>query len=175
MNSKPHILNLMILAVAVLLGGCTEPTPVAEKYDTSPFMLTSEPYGATEVIAARESAKDKEEIVIVGRIGGDLNPWVEGVAAFTIVDSSIRACSDETPDGETCSCKTPWDYCCEIDKLPKSMVLVKFVDSDGKVIAHDAKGNFGVKELDTVIVKGKVKRDEGGGLAVLASGMYVRK
>ena len=55
------------------------------------------------------------------------------------------------------------------------MVLVKFVDENGKVIPHDAKDNFGVSELDTVVVKGTVKRDEGGGMAILASGMFVRK
>lgn len=175
MKTKQQILALLFLTVAVAFSGCAETEPVAEKYDASPFMLAAEPDGASEVIAARESAKDADEVVIVGRIGGDLDPWVKGVAAFTIVDSSLRACSDETPDGETCSCTTPWDYCCEMHKLPNSMVLVKFVDNDGKVVPHDAKENFGVKELDTVIVKGKVKRDESGGLAILASGMFVKK
>lgn len=175
MNVNISFSILTLFAMTILLTGCGQPQPVAERYDASPFLLSAEPEGATEVIAARESAKDADEIVVVGRIGGDLDPWVEGVAAFTIVDSSLLACSDETPDGETCSCTTPWDYCCELGKLPNSMVLVKFVDSNGKVVPHGAKESFGVNELDTVIVKGKVKRDESGGLAILASGMFVRK
>lgn len=174
MKNKLHTFTLMLGILAILVSGCADPTPVAKKYDPSPFMLSAEPEGATEVATVRETAKDADEVIVVGRIGGDLDPWVKGVAAFTIVDLSIRACSDETPDGETCSCKTPWDYCCELDKLPAATVLVKFVDQAGKVIPHDAKENFGVKELDTVIVQGKIKRDDSGGLAILASGMYIR-
>ena len=175
MNKKLCLYPFLLGAFFSVLVGCSDTTPVAEKYDPSPYLLTSEPEGAAEVIAARETAKDEDEVVVVGRIGGDLDPWVKGVAAFTIVDSSIRACSDEDEEGETCSCKTPWDYCCELDKLPNSMVLVKIVDNNGKVIPHDAKESFGVKELDTVTVKGKIKRDENGGMSILASGMYVRK
>jgi hypothetical protein len=55
------------------------------------------------------------------------------------------------------------------------MALVKFVDSSGVIVKHDAKANFGVKELDTVIIKGTAERDDAGNLTVLASGMFVRK
>lgn len=175
MNTRIHIYPFLLVACFSVLVGCSDTAPVAEKYDPSPYLLTSEPEGAAEVIAARETAKDQDEVVVVGRIGGDLDPWVKGVAAFTIVDSSIRACSDEVAGGEPCSCKTPWDYCCELNKLKNSMVLVKIVDKKGKVIPHDAKEKFGVKELDTVTVKGKIKRGEDGSMSILASGMFVRK
>jgi hypothetical protein len=33
---------------------------------------------------------------------------------------------------------------------------------------------LGAKELSTVVVKGKAKRDDAGNLTVLASGVYVR-
>jgi hypothetical protein len=38
----------------------------------------------------------------------------------------------------------------------------------------DARELLGVKELQTVVVKGKAKRDEQGNLTVLASGVYPR-
>ncbi len=165
----------LLAAFSIFFAGCSETQTKAPKYDASGFKLAAEPAGAVEVIAAREAVEDEDEVVIVGRIGGSLDPWVKGVAAFSIVDGSLLACSDETEEGEICSCTTPWDYCCETDKLPNAMALVKFVDANGKVIAHDAKTNFGVSELDTVVVTGLAKRDEAGNLTILAKGMFVRK
>ncbi len=43
------------------------------------------------------------------KLGGDVNPWVEGQVAFRLVDDSLKACS-VIPDDEY---PTPWDYCCE--------------------------------------------------------------
>lgn len=161
---------------ALFASGCdqTKSEPVVT-YDGSKFILPSEPEAGQNVIAARENVKDADEVVVVGRIGGSLNPWVEGRAAFSIVDPSLLACSDEKEDGEPCSCKTPWDYCCETDKLPNAMALVKFVENDGSVVKHDAHDVFDVKELQTVFIKGTAQRDEAGNLTILAKGMYVRK
>ena len=172
-NVRIRVAGVMLCAMAAF-GGCAE-EKVTETYDASPFLLSEEPADAVEVVAARESVKDGDDITVVGRIGGSLDPWVKKVAAFSIVDSSLRACSDETEEGEVCSCKTPWDYCCETDKLPAAMVLVKFVDESGNLVPYDAKENFGVVELDTVFVKGKAKRDIAGNLTILASSMYVKK
>ena len=159
---------------ALVVIGCAKSESVAEKFDASPFLLTAEPENGVGVKAARESAKDQDEITIVGRIGGNAEPWVKERAAFYMVDTSLVACSDETEDGETCSCLTPWDYCCESD-IPSAMVLVKFVDGSGALVKHDAKSNFGVKELDTVVVQGKAERDDAGNMTVLATKMFVRK
>ena len=168
-----------LIAVAVCSAGCRPSDsnpPVAEaSYDASHFILAEEPAGGINVIAARETSQDSEEVVLIGRIGGGLNPWVEGRAAFQVVDASVLACSDEKEDGEVCSCPTPWDYCCETDKLPKAMALVQFIDSDGSVVKADAKKSFGIQELQTVVVKGTAKRDDVGNLTVMASGIYVRK
>jgi hypothetical protein len=133
--------------------------------------LTSEPREAQDVIQARQQATDKTEIVVVGRIGGGVNPWVDGRAAFTIVDPSLKACSDIPGD----SCPTPWDYCCQTSQLPKSTAVVKVVDEAGNLIKTDARKLLKVKELQTVIVRGTAQRDEAGNLTVLASGIYVRK
>jgi len=173
------------LAFASLLAatGCSSSSPPAEKpklavqeapSKPSPegekLILAAMPENHQTVIAAREAVKDGDEVVVLGRIGGSVDPWVSGRAAFQIVDPSLVPCSEKPGD----SCTTPWDYCCDTDKLPKSMATVKFVDESGKTIDTDARQLLGLKELTRVVVKGKAQRDEAGNLTVLASGVYVQ-
>jgi hypothetical protein len=113
---------------------------------------------------------DGDDIVVTGRIGGAVDPWVEGRAAFSIVDQTLVPCSERSGD----SCKTPWDYCCDTDRLPQSLATIKFVDDQGKTISTDARKLLGIKELQTVVVKGKAKRDEAGNLTVLATGLFAK-
>lgn len=141
-----------------------------EGIDASKYVLSAEPDGAQNVIAAREAVQDDQDIVILGRIGGGEQPWVEGRAAFSIVDPSLKACNDIPGD----NCPMPWDYCCETDKLPASTALVTIVDENGDVLEADVRALLDVKELSTVVVKGKAKRDDAGNLTVLASGVYVK-
>jgi ABC-type nickel/cobalt efflux system permease component RcnA len=169
-------LNGLLGAITIVaLAGCQRAAPTATPASATTaagakYLLAAEPEGAHPVIEAREAAQDQEDIVVLGRIGGDINPWIEGLAAFSIVDPSLKACSDIEGDG----CPTPWDYCCETDKLPAAKVLVKVVDESGRSVDTDARKLLGVKELQTVVVKGKAHRDEAGNLTVLASGIYVR-
>jgi hypothetical protein len=160
--------------------GCTQqpatnqhvaaPAP-AKNVDGSKYVLNAEPEGAQEVIEVREATKDGDDVLIVGRIGGGENPWIDGRAAFTIVDNSLKACSDIPGDG----CKTPWDYCCETDKLKTGTALVKVVDDNGNVVKAGAEDLLNVQELSTVVVKGKAQRDDDGNLIVLAQGVFVKK
>ena len=169
-------LTVITGCVLMLSVGCGEKKEAKNDYDGSKFLLSSEPAGGEDVSQIVKTAKNEDDIVIVGRIGGDAMPWIKGRAAFRIVDPSLLACSDEKEDGEVCSCPTPWDYCCETDKLPGAMVLVKFVEADGKDVKHDAREIFsGLEELQTVVVQGKAELDDEGNLTVLANSMYVRK
>jgi hypothetical protein len=157
----------MTLAIAAsFVFGCTAGGAESEPE----FLLKKEPKGAVDVLALRKGAKDKEEVVVVGRIGGRVNPWVKGTAVFPIVDRSLKPCSEIPGD----TCKTPWDYCCETN-VPKATLLVMFVDENGKVIKHDPREMFNVKELSTVVVQGTVKRDKAGNMTVLASKLHVRE
>jgi hypothetical protein len=133
------------------------------------FLLKKEPEDAKQVKAIREKAKNGEAVVVVGRIGGRTNPWVKGTAAFSIVDSSLKSCDQIEGD----ACPTPWDYCCEAD-INKSTLLVAFVDDAGKIVKKDARQLLKVKELQTVVVQGKVKRDKSNNVSLLASKLYVR-
>jgi hypothetical protein len=172
---KTRIATLAVIALAGLLAGCSNQSvdtgsggPSAEG---AKFLLTAQPEGATDVIQVRESAADGDDVTIVGRIGGSENPWIDGRAAFSIVDSSLKACSDIPGD----TCEMPWDYCCETPKLPTSTALIKFVDQGGVLLKEDARELLGVKELSTVIVQGKAQRDDAGNLTVLATGLYIKQ
>ena len=166
--------GLVLLLLAVSGCGTSDGGPPTASNgpsaDGKQYVLKEEPKDGKDVIAVRESAKDGDDVVVVGRIGGDVDPWLKGLAGFRIVDKSLKACSDMPGD----TCETPWDYCCVTDKLPKASALVKVVDGDGNVVKSGAKELLGVKELQTVVVAGKAKRDEAGNLSILARGIYVR-
>jgi len=147
-------------------GGALTPSPEAAKY-----LLSAEPASAQAVAAAKKEVKDGDDVTLIGRIGGSESPFVSGRASFTIVDTGLVPCSERPGD----TCATPWDYCCDTDQLPASTASVKVVDDAGKTLAIDAKSGLGLKELQTVVVKGKAKRDEAGNLSVSASGIFVKK
>jgi hypothetical protein len=163
------------LTLAFGIAGCGK-TPVAGKPSAAPvettavsYLVKEEPAGALGVADARQSKEAVEEITVVGRIGGSGKPFVEGAAAFTIVDPSVPHCSDEE------GCPTPWDYCCQTDVLPTSTALIKVVDPQGQLVAEDARKLLGVKELAMVVVHGKAERDEKGNLTVLADQVFVKE
>lgn len=177
---KTQLMLPTVLAGLVLAAGCTQEsstttsstdTATAPAIDGSRFLLTAEPDEPATVIEAREQTKDGEDVVLVGRIGGSANPWVEGRAAFTVVDPTLKACSDIPGD----ECRIPWDYCCETHKLPGATALVTFADDDGRPLKADARELLSLKELQTVVVRGKAERDEAGNLTVLATGLFVRE
>lgn len=112
MEMKKYIATVAGFALVALLAGCSpetsDPTePIGSTTPSSKYQLMADPGGAGEVIKVRKKAKDQEEIVIVGRIGGSENPWVEGRGAFSIVDSSLKSCLECGSEG----CPKPWDYC----------------------------------------------------------------
>jgi hypothetical protein len=179
--TRTILFTLTGLAALIVVAGCTQTHPGPAKGKTpapkvadearAKYLLADEPAGAKNVIDIRKAAKDGDEVVVVGRIGGSVKPFT-GRAAFTIVDVKFTPCSEIEGD----SCPTPWDYCCAPpDELAQGTVLVKFVDSAGKTLSDDAKALLDIKELQTVVVKGQTRRDEGNGIFVAASGIYVKK
>jgi hypothetical protein len=168
-----RVLTGVLIAAAMGVAGCSSQEPAMTAKPAGPsaegqkFLLASAPGEAQQVMAARADAAAEKEVVVVGRIGGSTKPFVDGMAAFTIVDNSLKACNAIPGD----TCPTPWDYCCEAD-LPKARTLVKLVDAGGKVVTTDARTLLGLSELQTVYVKGVAQRDADGNLSVLASQIY---
>jgi hypothetical protein len=154
----------LILAVGFCMVG------VATAAETNPYLLEKEPKNPRQVNTIRDEAKDGEDVIVTGRIGGRENPWIKDAAAFSIVDTSLKSC-DQNPD-ETCP--TPWDYCCEAD-VAKSTLMIKFTDEAGKLVKQDARELLGVKELQTVVIEGKVKRDKNNNVSLMASKIFVKE
>jgi len=161
------------------LSGCgeaTESTAVAASataadIDGSQFLLEEEPLGAVGVIIARESAEDGEPLVLVGRIGGAANPWIDGRAAFTLLDASMSVVAEGEDDGDGELCMGD---CCATERLDCT-TLVKIVDEQGKLVPVDSRKLLGLSEADMVVLKGTAKKDKSGNFVMLARGVYVRK
>jgi hypothetical protein len=169
-----RVLMSAVVISAAILAGCTDdkpapvqsigPNPAGEK-----LLLSSEPAGAKNVMDLLQNAKNGDEVVVVGRIGGEVNPWHEGKAGFLIADCSLIPCNERPND----PCETPWDYCCDA-RRDEGLASVKFVDGNGQVIPIDARTLLGFKVLNTVVIKGKVERNDSGKFIVLATGAYRR-
>jgi len=171
MNRQPFNLLLAaatVLAISPSLAFAASAAETRSATVDKNYLLEKAPPRASEVSAIRKDAKDQQDIVVVGRVGGRKSPWVKGAAAFSIVDRSLKACSERPGD----TCETPWDFCCEPD-LAKVTLLVTVQNADGKLIKKDARELLGLKELDTVYVKGKAKRDKTGNVSIVASKVYV--
>jgi hypothetical protein len=165
---------LLGLVAATMAVGCNRPIgpspETAGGADKSTYLLRDEPPGAKSVQAARKECQDGDEVVVAGRIGGEAKPWIEGRAGFWIVDGSLKSCDQNNEN-----CETPWDYChMAKEELRKNMATVKIVDEQGRTVPVDARHLLGVKELQTVVVKGRAKRDEQGNLTILGTGLYAR-
>lgn len=169
------LMIVMTLAIASCSRNDPAPRPEPDKgfssVDKAKYLLATEPNDAKGIKAVRKEAKDGDEIVMIGRIGGSAKPFT-GRAAFTIVDTSFVPCNEKGDD----NCATPWDYCCDApDELAKGTILVKFVDEAGKTLAKDAKAFLGIKELQTVVIQGHIRRDGDNVLSVVASGLFIKK
>ncbi len=169
MRILSHI-ALVVLALGSL--GCEskvaiQPTTGGAQTSSS-YLVQNEPAGAVPVGEARAKVEDGQEVTLVGLIGGSSKPFVDGLAAFTIVDPKVPYCADEE------GCPTPWDYCCETDAVKENIATVKIVDDAGKPVSQSARDLLNVKELSTVVVKGKAKRDDNGNLTVAAKQVFVR-
>jgi hypothetical protein len=175
---KNYVLAVTVsMSVAALFAGCGEspgsnssPSATAANVDASLYKLTDEPDGAVGVIAAHELAEDGAPLVLVGRIGGAANPWVEGRAAFTLHDASMSIVAEGEDSGEEELCLGD---CCA-SELVGCTTLVKIVDEQGRVVSVDSRKLLGLKVADMVVIEGTAKKDESGNFVMLAKGVYVR-
>lgn len=166
----------MLICLALFTIGCSR-TEVAETpaaavetaaASSSPYLSATEPAGALPVGDARQSVSDGEAVTLVGLIGGSSKPFVDGLAAFTIVDPKVPYCAPEE------GCPTPWDYCCQTDAVKENIATVKVVDDSGSPVASDARELLNVRELSTVVVQGEAVRDDQGNLTIAAAKVFVR-
>lgn len=166
--------QFLFAGVLVVIAGCSssEPAPgpgsTAGAPANSQYVADVEPAGAVPVGEARKSVTDEQMVTLIGKIGGSAEPFVDGLAAFTIVDPKVPHCSPEE------GCPTPWDYCCTQDEVKDNIATVKVVDESGSPVADDARKLLGVQELSTVVVQGQARKDDQGNLTIAATKVFVR-
>lgn len=157
-------------AVGARAGG-KAPAPAAGGLPDG--LIVRGPAQGPHVTAAKATARQGEEIVIVGRIGGSTTPFLADRAVFTLVDPALVSCADMSdPD----HCKTPWDYCCEDRaKMRAGTATIEVAGADGKPLAVALRGVQGLEPLATVAVSGTVvERNDAGLLVVRAKRIEVR-
>lgn len=131
--------------------------------DSKRYVMSEEPSEATGVIQFRDESKDGQIVYVRGLIGGGLKPWVDGRAAFVIVDEGLDiACAE--PDCPSCRAE-----------LTAASTMVKFLDDQGQPLKIDARNLLGVKEMQSVVVRGLAKRDEAGNASIVADGIFLRR
>ena len=128
---------LFVIALAATVG-CNQsevaqsPEPATTPSTDSEYLTTVEPSGALPVGQARQTVQNDQQVTLVGIIGGSTTPFIDGLAAFTIVDERVPYCAPEE------GCPTPWDYCCTRDQVKENIATVKIVDQSGKPVAQSA-------------------------------------
>ncbi|MEQ8846813.1 hypothetical protein [Botrimarina sp.] len=170
-------LTLVAAAAVPFATGCgsasnasTQSAKPAASIDGDQFLLADEPGGAVGVIEARENTSDGDEVVLVGRIGGAADPWIEGRAAFTLLDPSMAVVDESAGMGEGQLCTAD---CCATERQACT-ALVKFVDGSGALVRVGARELLGVEQGDMVVVRGTAKRDDSGNFQLLATGLHAR-
>jgi len=151
-------------------SSATSPAAAATSILPASLFLTTAPADAKEVKAAKADAKVGDTITLHGRIGGSVNPFVDSRAVFTLMDMALPACNDNPDD----HCTTPWDYCCETKSdIAANAATIQVTGADGLPLKTGLKGAGNLKELDELIVVGKVTQAEAGKvLVVKADGIY---
>jgi hypothetical protein len=175
-HSSTFVRVACILAASALVAceGAQEKPAASTSTTTIPAgMVARGPAQGTGVTAAKASATQGAEIVIVGKIGGSEAPFSADRAVFTIVDPSLKSCAD---GGDPDHCTTPWDYCCEDRKALKSgMATIEIAGANGKPLAGSVKGVSGLDPLAIVAVTGTVtERNDAGMLVVRARKIEIR-
>ena len=100
-------------------------------------------------------------------MGGGIKPWIDGRAAFLLVDTRVEGCGD----GDKCDENCPG--CSK--EMHEASTLVKILGQDGKVVPIDTRQLLGVTEKQTLVVRGKAQRDASGNVTIAAQGVFIRK
>lgn len=129
------------------------------------WILTSAPDGAVSISEVKANAKEGDQIVIKGRIGGRKSPISADSPVFTIVDLQLPYCGQHDDD----ACGSPWDYCCETPSTIASNSVTVQIMSDNQIDPIAA----GLKPLDEVVLIGTVgARPNEQVLTIQATGVY---
>lgn len=172
-------LGVVVLAGCVL-AACSRPAP--KKADApekaggvlpAALFVDAAPANAVDVGELKASGPKKgDRVVVRGVVGGSMDPFVPGMAFFTLVGAHAKPCN-ATPDDE---CATPWDYCCESrEAVLANSASIRVVDARGAAVRAEIKGAHGIKELSELVIVGVVSQAEGNALVIDAESITVVK
>ncbi|MDA1106255.1 MAG: hypothetical protein O2855_06645 [Planctomycetota bacterium] len=180
-SSTRHITTALLSLTAAALWACDQSssTPTAGAPNgagsETPSVSSGLPAGLVvdvgtigaepaSVKATRDGATAGSHVTLVGKIGGSKKPFVEGRAAFTIIDLSLKSCDETMDDG----CAKPWDYCCE-DKtnLRNHSAMIEIHGADGKPLPLGAQGQDGLEPLKVIVVEGEVVATDPNGACII--------
>jgi hypothetical protein len=169
--------GVLVISWAVMFGckqGDEQAASSSPKAALPPeFFAAQEPAGAKTVEEVKKSAKAGDTVTIRGKVGGSLEPFVEGRAVFTLMGPGLKPCGHGSPMPD---CKTPWDYCCDLpEDIAAHSATIQFVDEKGAPLRALVKGQRDVKELSEIVVVGQVKQVDKKLLLVNATKMFVAK
>jgi hypothetical protein len=182
MQLATHIRPLALLIVVLPWIGACDNKPAATSNPSAAssaagvevpasLFVESPPAEALYVREAKRDAAAGKALIVRGRIGGRKEPFVEGRAVFTLVDLRLKTCADNADD----ACPTPWDYCCEPQKvLADHAMTVQIVDAGGQPLKTGIRGAGGLTPMADIVVTGKLAGQSGPGHIVLnAERIYV--
>jgi hypothetical protein len=170
MNTLTRFAFASLLLVAACSGKESKsPAPVstaAQQAAFATFAVDARPSDAQPVLAVRANAKPGDQVVISGRV----KDFVDGRAAFTLIDPSLPSCDEEGPMK---TCDTPWDFCCtDIKVINQASATVELRDASG-VLKTGLAGYRGFDHLTPTVVVGKLESDKAGNLLVAANQIWI--
>lgn len=150
----------LVTLVGLILIGCGDSgngkpstnSPASTDSLPAGLFVTSKIEGATSVNELKKGAKEGDEVIIRGVVGGAVDPFVANRAVVSLIDYTVVSCKD---NGE--SCPTPWDYCCTPqEELTKARATIQVNGSDGQPLKVAMNAGQKIKPYDVIIVRGKV-------------------
>ena len=158
----------------------------------SRLQLAKQPKGAEQVLTVQKAmvagrskpnAAETRDVVISGQIGGMPNiwpeehpgfPWYQKQASLFLVDSKIAsqfaAHAKHHGGGHNCA------FCQSLaEKNATAIAVVNFVDEKGEIIRVKASELLGLKENQTITIRGKARLLGGSMLVIDADGVYTKR
>lgn len=189
-----RLVCLSSLATALLCGcaGRAESTPAQVKVEHAElgrqFLLAEEPAGAVSILDYREAQAAiatqtnnaappmetepaKDEVALLGRIGGSKAVWSSQSASFWVSDPAheLTAASQHVCDSDNCP------FCKAKQGADLSHAIVMLTGAEGRVPPHDARKLLPLEEGQLVVVRGRPEINALGQLVIYARGLYVRR
>jgi hypothetical protein len=168
-NSKAVVLGLAALLAACGDDAAPSKTPpasaTASAQDVERFFAGGALDGGVSVLEAKAAPNAATEVTVRGRV----KDLVDGVAVFTLVDASLKACGEDGDD----SCTTPWDFCCHDPKELSQSTLTVELRNGAAPIPVALSGVHGIDHLRPVVVRGTLTKDAHQNTTLVASAIRV--